>query len=114
MTPETRFKIKVMTKLKEIPNSWWVKYTAKSIRGIPDIIGCVNGTFIAIELKKSVTEAKKKGRNVLQNYNLEKINMIGGQGYVMFPENFEEILAEITFVSMNTPLLKVPGPSVLS
>ncbi len=62
---------------------------AASIRGIPDIIGCYNGRFFALELKKDLKEASKSvGRIVLQQQAIKKITKAGGIGAIIWPEVF--------------------------
>ena len=53
--------------------------------GLPDVICCNNGIFIAIELKASNGHASE-----LQKYNCKKINQSGGIGIILFPNGFEE------------------------
>lgn len=85
-----------MKKLKAIPNSHFFSKEAGSIRGISDIIGCINGRFIALEVKKSLEESKKYSpRNALQDKFLADIKRIGGRAYKIFPENEEAILDEL-------------------
>ena len=68
-------------------NSYWMKIQQLSIRGIPDIIGLVNGRFVALELKKSPEEKADK----LQEYVLKEIDNAGGIALVANPENFQEV-----------------------
>lgn len=86
---ERDFQDHVLKKLREIPNSWWVKINDRNTIGLPDIIGCVAGVFFAIELK---TRSKL---SAIQAYTLRKIDASGGQSFVCTPENFVEILAFI-------------------
>jgi hypothetical protein len=91
MQKETRFKIKVREALKKLSEKglplWFTKTQQVSIRGTPDFILCINGTFVALELKKSATEKADE----LQTYNLEKINNAKGIGLVVNPENWNSI-----------------------
>ena len=82
---ETIFKDRIMPRLRDIPYSWWDKIQQVSIVGSPDIYGCINGIFIAIELKK---DAKSK-ISELQKYKLKNIDEAGGVALILFPENFE-------------------------
>lgn len=85
-----------MKKLKAIPNSYWFNKEAGSIRGISDIIGCVNGTFVAIEVKRSQAEAERwHPRNALQDKFLADILRVNGRAYKVYPENEEETLIDI-------------------
>jgi hypothetical protein len=85
-----------MKKLRAIPNSYWFSKEAGSIRGISDIIGSINGIFVALEVKRSLEESKKYStRNALQDKFLADIRKTGGKAYKIFPENEEEILNEL-------------------
>ena len=53
--------------------------------GIPDLLMCVNGIFIAAELKSSVGKPTD-----LQRKNIEMVNRGGGIGLVLYPEGFEQ------------------------
>ena len=89
--PETLFKEKVLGLLSEVPNAWFVKNQGVSTRGLPDICGCINGRFVALELKKSDKEKK----DPLQTYVLEQITGAGGLAFYLTPENLDEILGFI-------------------
>ena len=91
--PETVFKERFQLKLDKIPNSWWLKTQLISTVGIPDIIGCVGGTFVALELKRDMKEANR--RHSLQRHILKVIKDAGGFASFTYPENSEEILAKI-------------------
>lgn len=85
--PETVFKNRIRPLLDALPNSWWFKTQQVSLRGIPDMIGCLNGQFVALELKKDAKAPIGK----LQVHILEKIADAGGFSAVVYPENWEEI-----------------------
>ena len=86
--PETKFKEAVQEDLKTIP-CWFSKIQQVAIRGIPDIILCVAGHFVALELKidSPVTE--------LQKYNIRKIKQSGGTAYVVTPNNWKKIFQQL-------------------
>lgn len=71
--------------------------------GIPDILCCVNGVFVAIEVKAS------NGRpSELQKLNVKRINKSGGIGVFLYPEGFEqfkEILKGVIGCSTHTAAL---------
>lgn len=53
--------------------------------GVPDLLACVNGFFVAIEVKAS------KGKPTeLQLWNREKIRESGGISIIIYPEQFED------------------------
>ena len=85
MAEEKNFENKVKKFLKS-KNIWYVKYfgNAYSTPGIPDLICCINGLFVAIEIKS------EKGKvSMLQDYNIEKIKENGGIAFVLRPSEFE-------------------------
>lgn len=77
------------------PLYYFVKQ-AGSIRGIPDLIICANGRFIAWEVKPTAEEAAKTGgRIALQKYNISRIVNAGGEADVIHPGNIVEALHEL-------------------
>ena len=53
-------------------------------KGIPDLLACVNGRFVAIEVK-----AQNGKPSELQVYNIKKIREAGGVGIILYPDGFE-------------------------
>ena len=101
MTPETKFKNEVQKWLisqgiyqagtpshrqtKPI-RGWFVKIWGGGMQkeGIPDILMCVNGIFISLELKSA------KGRpSELQKKNTAMVNESNGIGIILYPDGFE-------------------------
>lgn len=83
---ETKFKEKVQEKLKLLrPHIWFYKTQQVALRGIPDMIICINGEFEAWELKKD------EGAFIepLQEKILQDINRAGGTAHKVYPENFD-------------------------
>lgn len=68
-------------------NVWYVKYFANSYTpvGIPDILACVNGKFVGIEVKNEIGKT-----TLLQDYNIKKIKESGGYALIVNPESFEK------------------------
>lgn len=66
---------------------WHVKFFANSFTksGIPDILACVNGYFVAIEIK-----AQNGKPSELQLYNVKKIREAGGFAIVLYPSAFQK------------------------
>lgn len=56
-----------------------VKIISASQAGVPDVICCYRGRFVAIEVKRPET---LKNVSRLQAYNLDKITEAGGIGFV--------------------------------
>lgn len=99
MQKETRFKNKVLAQLKEIPSLYFVKIQMVATRGIPDILMCYKGHFIAWELK--VDGGKP---SALQIYNLAKINEAGGIARIVTPETLDKVMEEIKCLDFSTGL----------
>lgn len=69
-------------------NSWYIKYWAGAQftkSGIPDILACINGYFVGIEVK-----AQNGKPSELQLYNVRKINKSGGFAFVLYPSAWEQ------------------------
>ena len=85
--PETKFKEdKVHPFLESLPRSWCEKIQQVTINGTPDFLCCINGHFVAIELKKSKYDKESK----LQKYKLARITKAGGISIVVSPEGWEK------------------------
>ena len=98
--PEKAFKNKIMPKLRKIPKSYWFVKEAVALVGIPDIIGCINGRLITLELKRNIFETKKDtGRIVRQRREGHRIVSAGGYFAIACPENFEEIYKELLLLA---------------
>lgn len=89
--PEARFKKRVLDRLRSLPCSWWEKIQQRGKRGTPDILGCVAGRFVALELKRS--EAARI--DPLQEYKLGQIGSVGGFAKVVFPGNWDQVWSEL-------------------
>lgn len=90
--PETKFKEKVLRELRKIPNSYWIKIQSVSIRGIPDIIGTVNGHFVALELKVPPNRLKPGG---LQWLVIQELKKAGAYAREVIPDTLNETLDNI-------------------
>lgn len=64
-----------------------VKVISASKSGVPDLIGCYEGRFFAIEVK---TPKTRNNVSKLQEYNIDKIYEAGGQAIVKY--DTEELL----------------------
>ena len=73
---------------------YYLKTIVCSRAGVPDIIACVNGWLLALEIKGTGGKESE-----LQKYNGEKIRQSGGKYFVVTPENYisvtESILKEM-------------------
>lgn len=87
MAAEKQFENKIKGFLKE-QGAWFIKYWAGSQftkDGIPDILACINGYFVAIEVK-----APNGKPSELQLYNIRKIREAGGFACVLYPSGYEK------------------------
>lgn len=86
ITPEKRFEIKVKEWLTQ-RGAWFVKYFANrnTKAGIPDILCCIDGHFVAIEVKAQTGRPSQ-----LQLVHCHKITQAGGLAVVLYPSGFNE------------------------
>ena len=66
---------------------WYTKIWGGGFQksGIPDLLACVNGIMIAVEVKASNGTPSE-----LQKLNIGRINKSGGIGVFLYPEGFEQ------------------------
>lgn len=86
MAEEKRFEEKVKKYLLE-RGCYYVKYFANrnTKAGIPDILACVRGRWVAIEVKASNGKPSE-----LQLYNRRQIRQAGGIAIILYPDKFDE------------------------
>lgn len=84
---ETKFGKRVNQFLDTLPKCKYFVIQQLSKCGDPDRIICLNGYFIALELKKSEKGIREK-RFQLQAYILSQVTHAGGFGLVAYPENW--------------------------
>lgn len=88
---EKDIQAKCLRKLKETPGVWSVKTIATNKGGVPDIICCVNGLFVAFEIK-----AKGREATPLQEYNGRMIRKSGGEWHLIDDYlEFEKLMGKI-------------------
>lgn len=87
MAEEKNFENKIKKYLKN-KGAWFIKYwagAAPTKAGVPDLLVCYKGKFIAIEVK--ATNGKPSD---LQLYNIRKINDAGGKAFLLYPKDWEK------------------------
>ena len=75
-------------KYLESRGAWFIKYWAGAQytkSGIPDILACINGYFVGIEVK-----APNGKPSELQLHNVRAINAAGGFAFVLYPTAFTD------------------------
>lgn len=83
---ESQLQTKVLRDLRAMPFVWVEKISQIATRGTPDILGCVRGVFMAIELKRdsgNVTE--------LQKAKLAAVFKAGGVSVVATPTSWPQL-----------------------
>lgn len=88
MGEEKKFEEKVKALLKE-RGAWFLKTWGGGFQrsGIPDLLICYKGSFIAIELK-----AEKGVVSALQDRELRLIRDAGGMGFIARPSHYEDLV----------------------
>ena len=83
-----------IVKLIEARGGYVVKVITASKKGVPDIIACLDGKFLAVEVK---TPRTMNNVSPLQTHNLKKINDAGGYAMVAWSvDRVEELLNDIS------------------
>lgn len=101
--PEGLFKDRVLADIRSLPHAWAEKIQQVNLCGTPDILACINGYFVALELKK---DAKVKP-DQLQIYELKRIIKSGGRSYVAYPENWDTVFEQLKMLSQARKPLRV-------
>lgn len=87
MTPEKKVKVKVVAILKEFGVYYFYPVTGGyGASGVPDIVGCYNGKFFAVECK-----AGRGNTTALQDKNIAQIIACGGKAIVVNEDNVEDV-----------------------
>jgi hypothetical protein len=86
---ETQFKEQVQRDLKDMdPNGYYLKTQERGRKGVPDMLICLQGDFVAIELKRDGEVPTK-----LQQLQLDKISRANGTAFAASPETWDAQLA---------------------
>lgn len=86
MGPEKTFENKVKKYIEDL-GGWEVKFFANKMtkEGIPDILSCINGYFVAIEIKAAHGKPTD-----LQIYHCKKIREANGFAFILYPSGFDQ------------------------
>lgn len=85
---ESSFQKTVLDFLKTLPNCYAIKTIRTNRSGTPDIIMCLNGKFIGLELKREGEKPEK-----IQYHHLVQIEGCGGIGLWTSPSRWQETKA---------------------
>lgn len=95
MKPETVFRTgQVMPFLKQLSNTAVFPIQQVTIVGDPDILLCICGLFVGLEIK-----AVKGKTSPMQEYKLDAIRKAGGLALVANPNNWEQVKDLLTKLS---------------
>ena len=96
MAEEKIFENKIKQWLKD-HGCWYVKYWSDgrfTQNGIPDILACVGGFFVGIEVKASNGKPSD-----LQLHNIRSIRKSGGYAWIVYPSGWETLQAFLINIS---------------
>lgn len=108
MAAEKQFENKIKGFLKE-QGAWFIKYWAGSQftkNGIPDILACVNGYFVGIEVK-----AQNGKPSELQLHTIKQIRKSGGFAFVLYPSGYEQFKEFIN--NLNKEIFNRDMPTIM-
>ena len=95
-TPEAKVKKRVKEILDKLEAYYFMPATGGYGRsGIPDIVGCLNGVFFAIECK-----AGKGIPTALQEREINKIRNAGGHAWLVNENNVNELFELMSELSL--------------
>jgi len=96
MTPEAKVKSRAKEILDKLGAYYFMPATGGYGRsGIPDIVGCLNGVFFAIECK-----AGKGIPTALQEREINKIRNAGGHAWLVNENNVNELFELMSELSL--------------
>lgn len=85
-----------MKDLGTLPHTWVLKTQERGRHGVPDLLVCMKGMFIAIELKTDKGKVEK-----IQDVVLGKINNALGVAFVARPNNWDEVFTRLHTIHAN-------------
>lgn len=97
MAAEKNFETRIKKYLDK-KNCWYVKFFANAYTatGIPDILCCINGRFVGIEVKQ------EKGKpSLLQKVHLRRLCETGGIGILVYPSGYDKLKSLIDNLCKN-------------
>lgn len=97
--PEKNYENQIKKYIESI-GGWQVKFFANSFtrKGVPDILACIGGHFVAIEVKSIAGKPSD-----LQIYTCEKIREAGGIAFIAYPSGWvqlRQILTDLQYVDL--------------
>jgi len=93
--PEKKVQAEIIKYLKE-QGIYYAKTMRMSMNGVPDILCCIDGHFVGIEVK---AEGKREEITPLQTENLADIRL--SKGYGMCTDNVNDVIEMIERIKRN-------------
>lgn len=95
MSGERNFRTStVLPFLKRLKNTFFLPIQQVAISGSPDYLLCVNGRYVALELKGDDGIVSK-----IQAHTLEKMRRTGALTFIAAPKNWDEVSEKLTELS---------------
>lgn len=88
---ESALSLRIRKKLEErYAGSWWVKTSGNNRVGTPDLLGCVRGVFVCLEVKHP---DNNQGLTRVQRVTLSQIHRAGGYAFEVrsVPQSIEAV-----------------------
>jgi Holliday junction resolvase len=78
--PESRLQRRIRDRLEKEVGGWWFKVHGSmfQVAGVPDLVGCVNGMFFALEVKTEDGDTSE-----IQDETIRRIKLEGGGATVV-------------------------------
>jgi hypothetical protein len=90
-TSERKLQAKILKRLRSLEHGKFFKIIVANERGVPDIIGCFKGQFVAFEIKRPGEELKQ-----IQWVQANEIMLAGGHFFrIESPDQITEVLKQI-------------------
>jgi len=97
---ESQIQSKILTYLNSL-DAWTVKLITTNKSGAPDIVGCLQGHFIAIEVKRPGQKPRP-----LQLYQIEQIRRAGGVAF--YADSVEKVKKYLSKYVKNAHIKEIP------
>ena len=99
MAAEKNFENKVKAYLRD-HDAYFVKFFANRMTktGVPDILACINGYFVAIEVK-----AEHGRPSELQKHNVREVFKANGIAMILYPQDFNLFKGVVFHLLGNEP-----------
>ena len=99
MKSEKAFEKRVKQYLSD-QGCWVLKTWSNGVQreGVPDLLTCVNGYFVAVELKAATGKPSS-----LQLWNVEQIRAANGIAIVLYPDMFDQFKRMIELLLSGNP-----------